>query len=236
MEERKRRRGDRKDGYWLRDLPAMTQFMPHLYPNRADNEAYVNLDIDLRPLDAYLERLNQGRTEDKYTYFHLISAAIGKAFVLRPRMNRFIAYNRVYQRKYISIAFVVKKKFEDQSEEGLAFQYFDENSTLEQYHTRLMQQIHQCRREDEKDTSSGMMDVLVKLPPAHFAAGDADFVLPGSPWEGAHVPDRHRSQLLFHFYQQSRLHRLGMWLSSPVQLGHQFLLCGNWQEADEGRL
>lgn len=164
MEERKRRWGDRKDGYWLRDLPGMTQFMPHLYPNRADNEAYVNLDIDLRPLDAYLERLNQGRTEDKYTYFHLISAAIGKAFVLRPRMNRFIAYNRVYQRKYISIAFVVKKKFEDQSEEGLAFQYFDEDSTLEQYHTKLMQQIHQCRREDEKDTSSGMMDVLVKLP------------------------------------------------------------------------
>ena len=56
--------------------------------------------------------------------FHLISAAIGKAFVLRPKMNRFIAYNRVYQRKYISVAFVVKKKFEDKSEEGLAFQYF----------------------------------------------------------------------------------------------------------------
>ena len=38
MEERKKRWGDRKDGWWLRELPGMTQFTPHLYPNRADNE------------------------------------------------------------------------------------------------------------------------------------------------------------------------------------------------------
>ena len=164
MEKRKKKWGDRRDGWWLRELPGMTQFTPHLYPNRADNEAYINVDIDLRPLDDYLAKKNAGRTEDKYTYFHLISAAIGKAFVLRPKMNRFIAYNRVYQRKYISVAFVVKKKFEDKSEEGLAFQYFDENSTLDGYHQELMQTIHQCRRTDVKDPSSDMMDRLVRLP------------------------------------------------------------------------
>lgn len=164
MEQRKKQWGDRRDGWWLRELPGMTQFTPHLYPNRADNEAYINVDIDLRPLDAYLAKKNAGRAEDKYTYFHLISAAIGKAFVLRPKMNRFIAYNRVYQRKYISVAFVVKKKFEDRSEEGLAFQYFDQDSTLDGYHQDLMQTIHQCRRTDVKDPSSGMMDKLVRLP------------------------------------------------------------------------
>ena len=44
-----------------RELPGMTQFTPHLYPNRADNEAYINLEIDLRPLDAYLAKKNAGR-------------------------------------------------------------------------------------------------------------------------------------------------------------------------------
>ena len=80
MEQRKKQWGDRRDGWWLRELPGMTQFTPHLYPNRADNEAYINVDIDLRPLDAYLAKKNAGRAEDKYTYFHLISAAIGKAW------------------------------------------------------------------------------------------------------------------------------------------------------------
>lgn len=164
MEERKKRWGDRKDGWWLRDLPAMNQFTPHLYPNRADNEAYINVDIDLRPLDAFLAKKNEGRAEDKYTYFHIISAAIGKAFVLRPKMNRFIAYNRVYQRKYISVAFVVKKKFEDKSEEGLAFVDFDENSSVDTFHEALVNTIHQTRRTDVKDASSGVMDMLVKLP------------------------------------------------------------------------
>lgn len=142
----------------------MNQFMPHLYPNRADNEAYINVDIDLRPLDAYLAKKNEGRTEDKYTYFHIVCAAIGKAFVLRPKMNRFIAYNRVYQRKDISVAFVVKKKFEDKSEEGLAFQRFNEDSTIDAFHDDLVKVIHQTRRDDVKDTSSDAMDTLVKLP------------------------------------------------------------------------
>ena len=164
MEERKKRWGDRKDGWWLRELPGMTQFTPHLYPNRADNEAYINLDIDLRPLDAYLAKKNQGLTEDKYTYFHVISAAIAKAFVLRPKMNRFIAYNRVYLRKEISVAFVVKKKFEDKSEEGLALLKYHPDSTVDSFHADLMKTIHQTRRTDVKDPSSDTMDKLLHLP------------------------------------------------------------------------
>ena len=162
----KRKWGDRKDGVWLRDLPAMNQIMPPLIPNRADNEAYVNVDIDLRPLDAYLEKKNAGREEDKYTYFHLISAAAAKAFILRPRMNRFICNNRIYQRNKVTVAFVVKKKFEDKSEEGLAFLEYKPGDTIDSFHNSIMDVIHQTRRVDVKDTSSGAMDLLVKLP--HF--------------------------------------------------------------------
>lgn len=164
MEERKKRRGDRRDGYWLNDLPGMTQFTPYIYPNRADNEAYINLEIDLRPIDAYLAKKNDGLTTDKYTYFHVVCAAIAKAFVLRPKMNRFVAGNRVYARKYISMAFVVKKRFEDQSEEGLAFRYFDQDSTIDTLHASLVEEIHQLRRGDVKDNSTEFMDKLVKLP------------------------------------------------------------------------
>ena len=121
MEQRPKKRGDRFDGYWLRDeAPALGQFMAYLMPNRADNEAHINVDIDCRPLDAFLARKNEGRTEDKYTYFHLFLAATVKCFVLRPRMNRFISGNRLYMRDHISVSFVVKKRFEDKAEEGRA--------------------------------------------------------------------------------------------------------------------
>ena len=164
MERTKRKWGDRKDGIWLKDLPAMNRIMPGIMPNRADNEAYITVEVDLRPLDAYLAQKNQGRTEDKYTYFHVISAAIAKAFVLRPRMNRFICNKRVYQRRDLTLAFVVKKQFSDKSEEGLAFLSIDDTETMDSYHEKIMSVIHDNRREDVKDTSTGAMDVLNKLP------------------------------------------------------------------------
>ena len=164
MSEQKRKWGDRPDAVWLKDLPAMNRIMPGIMPNRADNEAYINVDIDLRPLDAYLAKKNEGRTEDKYTYFHVISAAIGRAFVLRPRMNRFICNYKVYQRNKLTLAFVVKKKFNDKAEEGFAFLTYDDKETMDSYHKKIMQQIHSGRREDVLDTSSNAMDIVTKLP------------------------------------------------------------------------
>ncbi len=165
MEKYKKRWGDRPDARWLRELPAMNQIMPPLMPNRADNEAYINVDIDLRPLDAYLEKKNKGLDKaDRYTYFHIITAAIGKAFVLRPRMNRFICNNKVYQRDDLTLAFVIKKQFNDKAEEGFAFIHYKEDTTIDSYHDELMGIIHNVRRDGTGDTSTDAMDIVTKLP------------------------------------------------------------------------
>ena len=145
MANRKRKWGDRKDGTWLKDIPAMNRIMPALMPNRADNEAHISIDIDLRPMNAYLARLNEGRTEDKYTFFHIVSAAIGKAFILRPKMNRFIVNNKMYQRHDVTVAFTVKKQFNDHAEEALAFFTYDPKETLESYHKKIMKVIHSTK-------------------------------------------------------------------------------------------
>lgn len=164
MAQEKKKWGDRKDGIWLKDLPPLNRIMPGIMPNRADNEAYINMEIDLRPLEAYLEKKNEGRTEDKYTFFHLISAAIAKAFILRPRMNRFICNNKVYQRKNVTVAFVVKKKFDDHSEEGLAYLEYDPKDTLDSFHEKIMKVIHRTRKEGSNDVSSNAMEIITKLP------------------------------------------------------------------------
>ncbi len=164
MGEKKKKWGDRPDAVWLKDLPPLNRMMPGVMPNRADNEAYISLDVDIRPLDAYLAKKNEGRTEDKYTFFHVLSAAIGKAFVLRPRMNRFICNGKVYQRDNTTLAFVVKKRFDDKSEEGLAYLTFDEKETMDSYHEKIMKTIHDTRRDDVLDTSSGAMEIIAKFP------------------------------------------------------------------------
>lgn len=160
----KRKWGDRSDAVWLKDIPSMNRIMPGIMPNRADNEAFVSFDLDYRPLERYLEKKNEGRTKDKYTFFHVISAAVGKAFVLRPYMNRFVCNHKVYQRNEISIAFTVKKEFNDKSEEALAFFTYDEKETIDSYHQKIMDVIHQTKRTDLADPSTGAMDIICKLP------------------------------------------------------------------------
>lgn len=164
MAKIKKKWGDRPDAVWLKDLPSMNRIMPGIMPNRADNEAFISVDIDLRPLNEYLAKKNEGRTEDKYTFFHVVSAAIGKAFVLRPRMNRFVCNYKIYQRDKITVAFTVKKKFSDKSEEALAFFEYDETETMDSYHEKIMKVIHGTRENEVSDTSTGAMDIVCKLP------------------------------------------------------------------------
>ena len=164
MPNKKKTWGDRPDATWLKDLPAMNRIMPGIMPNRADNEAFISLDVDLRPLDAYLAKKNEGLEKDKYTFFHVASAAIGKAFVLRPRMNRFVCNHKVYQRDAITVAFVVKKEFSDKSEEALAFLEYSEQETIDSYHEKIMKIIHSTRENKVSDTSSGAMDIICKFP------------------------------------------------------------------------
>ena len=56
MEKQKRRFGDRKDGYLLRDLDSMHFITPLIYPNRCDNEAYIAETVDLTAINAYLDK------------------------------------------------------------------------------------------------------------------------------------------------------------------------------------
>ena len=165
MSQTKKKWGDRPDAVWLKDIPSMNRIMPGIMPNRADNEAFINLDVDFAPLKAYVEKKNEGLDpENKYTFFHVIAAAIGKAFVLRPRMNRFICNRKVYQRNDITMGFTVKKKFSDKATESLAMFTYDPKETMDSFHEKIMKVIHLTKSDTEKDTSTGAMDILARLP------------------------------------------------------------------------
>ena len=61
--ERKRRRGDRKDAYLVRDTDSIHKFMPYLIPNRCDNEACMSELIDLTEVNKYVAKLNESKPE-----------------------------------------------------------------------------------------------------------------------------------------------------------------------------
>jgi len=78
-------------------------------------------------------------------------------------LNRFIQNKRIYLRNELTAAFVVKKGFTDDAEEGLAFVRCSDNSTIDTLHDEIMSEILSCRS-DKPDNSTASMDLVRKLP------------------------------------------------------------------------
>ena len=164
-EKQKKRWGDRKDATWVRDADALHAIVPYLYKNRADNEAFIQESVDLTALNAYLEKKNADLDKaHRYTIFHCVACALVKTVTLRPKMNNFIQGSRLYHRDDISVAFVVKKRFDDHAEEALAFKKFGPETTIDSFHEAIMKEIFECRRADKKDNSTAGMSFFSRIP------------------------------------------------------------------------
>ena len=158
-----KRFGDRWDGTLLRDIDSMHLFMPLMYPNRCDNEAYIAERIDLTNINRFLEEKNAQNPDYHYNLFQIMVTALLKTITLRPQMNYFIANQRMYRRNEVSAAFTIKKKFSDHGGEALAFLHAKSDDTLETIHNEIRRQVSACRS-DHKDASTAGMDTLQKMP------------------------------------------------------------------------
>lgn len=163
----KRKFGDRKDAAWIKNIDSMHVLFPYLMPNRSDNEALLTETIDLTEINKYLEKKNKDNPAFKYTFFHIMCAAMMKMFVLRPKLNRFYSGKRLYQRNDFTISFVVKKQFADSSEEGLAIVKIDplsDVSPVEQIHSQVEKYCTTLRKEGKNDGATDMMNILRYAP------------------------------------------------------------------------
>ena len=158
-----KKRGDRKDGRWIRDIDGFHFIMPYLMPNRCDSEVYIEELIDVTEMVKYIEAHNSVNKEFRLTPFHVITAAVGKIIYHRPYLNRFVAGRRLYQRNKITLAFVVKRRFNDEAEESLLVTEIKEDTTLEQISRRIAGDSQTIRKEGGNDIND-LLDKLSKLP------------------------------------------------------------------------
>ncbi len=159
-----RRFGDRRDAKLLRDTDALHFIMGIIYPNRADNEAYIAERVNLEPIKAYLAKKNVEGIPFKYTFFHVILTALVKTVTLRPKLNRFYANENYYQRNKVTAGFVIKKEFSDGSEEAMALLEARPDATIDTIHEEIRQRVQATRSEQKMNTTDNSMDILNKLP------------------------------------------------------------------------
>lgn len=162
---RKTNRGDRRDGYLVKEHDPMHMMMPYIMGGRADNEAVLCDNFDMTNVIEYMKKKNE-TAEYKYTYFHVILAAVAKTVYLRPLMNRFTIGHRFYDRKEISFSFTAKNKFVDDADESLVIIRVDDNDEpiAEQIHNKICKEVYKIRTEEIQDDTTNVMAFLTKIP------------------------------------------------------------------------
>src|SRR5512145_2688028 len=109
----------RRDGIFLKNLPAFRRIFPYLMQTRTESVVYFTQKIDMTNLLNYLEKLNAGKEKaDRISLFHVILSAIARICKLRPDLNRFIIRRRIYAHKDISISFTIKKAMTEEADES----------------------------------------------------------------------------------------------------------------------
>lgn len=166
MTEYKRKRGDRRDGRWIKDGTGLAVIMANILPNRADSEVNLTDTIDCTELMKWLEKKNENATADnKVTIFHCFLMAMTKMVNERPYMNRFVQGRRIYERYDISLSFVAKKRFQDHAEESLMVLVPKMTDTIDDITHKVIGDVRETRK---SETASGGIDELLtklaKLP------------------------------------------------------------------------
>jgi len=103
----------RPDATLVPSVHPVRRIMPFLVPSRNGAFVLFEQEVAAEPARQALERLNAGRPPERaITLFHLVLRAIGLALAEFPRLNRFVAGSRLYQRRGIWLAFSAKQRLE----------------------------------------------------------------------------------------------------------------------------
>ena len=122
----------RCDGKRLR-MPPYSQLVPYIETRRCDSQNNVKVEIDIDPITEYIASLREERPEASHvSYMTLIIAGYVRALRKYPQVNRFIRGKKFYQRKDITVSFVILKSRESDGsyEETVLKLKLDPDATL----------------------------------------------------------------------------------------------------------
>ena len=127
------------------------EFKFHVMQGRMESIIFFDLQVDLTNTLAFVEKFNKDRDEeDVLSLFQIFLAAGVRTLVNRPKLNRFVSGNRLWQRNQILISFVVNKEKSGEGEEIVSMIDFDPFETLETVRKKVTVHLHEARYGENK--------------------------------------------------------------------------------------
>lgn len=155
----------RPDADLAEGLPAIRRFMPFISTRRNESLVYFAQDVEVEAALAFVSARADVRAQDPpLTLFHLVLRAIARVLHERPRLNRFTAGGRVWQRDGVWISFSAKQRMDDDAPIITLKRRVDPDESL----VEMVERIHaglRAGRSGRKTASDREMALLLRLPP-----------------------------------------------------------------------
>jgi hypothetical protein len=165
---RKRRFGDRYDGFRIRKGDPTNVIIPYLMKERNDSLVYFDLELDLTKVE---ELIKQKRKEGlDIGILDYMMAALVRTMSQYPRANRFIAGRRLYARNELLISMAVKKKIDINTPETIVKFKFDLEDTVYNVCKNIRKQIADNKGVDTSNSLDGLLKVVNHLPRFIYSA------------------------------------------------------------------
>lgn len=152
----------RPDGDLAKEVPLTRRIMPLIMRGRTESVVFYEQKLDVGKATAFL-RAFQERTGKKGTLLHLILFAATRALRERPRLNRFVAGGRIWQRRGIWLSFSAKKARTDDAPVVVVKRRFEPDWTFEEIVDATQGGVDEGRGE-KKTSTDKELGLLFALP------------------------------------------------------------------------
>ncbi len=162
--KRRRRWGDRKEGYKLRTINPMNKFMPYIMPMRCDAcNTYADM-FDVTKTDKFCRaKVKEGKTN--FSFLHIMLASYIRAISQRPGLNRFVSGQKIFHRHHIDIVMTVKKTMTSDSPDTCIKVRFEPTDTIDDVYEKFNAAVTAVTEAPEEKNSFDKVNKLLSLIP-----------------------------------------------------------------------
>lgn len=120
----------RHDGRLVTDVPDERAIMPFIMRHRSESTVYFEQLVDITAAQDWVERWNLAGGP-RLSLFVLVLHEVAGMLHDRPRMNRFVARRRLYQRDGVYLSFGAMKEFTENAPLEMIKRRFEPDDSLE---------------------------------------------------------------------------------------------------------
>ena len=141
MEKRKRKFGDRSDGWKLRGLDPYDTVSPYIMVERCDAQNFFNDKFEITAAEQYVkEKRAQGMKN--FGLMHVILAAYIRTVSQRPYLNRFLSGQKVFSRgDDIQYCMTIKKEMSADSPDTVIKVHLNPRDTADDVYRKLQSAV-----------------------------------------------------------------------------------------------